>query len=150
MTEKNESQVTAEAQVDETVDAVEEDRAPEVDLTGVMINGKRCELKKMNARQVAKLSNVFGRALMAGALEMKKLRDAGQSGGESTVIMSILAGLDDKMLIKFASALVDLDEKVVEDNFDIAWVLEALMKQIQISDINGIIRNFTLLSSQIQ
>lgn len=142
-------------QIEEMVeDVVQDQNAPEdietpVNLNVVIIDGEEHRIKKMNARQIARLSNVLGKAMIAGTLEMQALRNA-KNLNQSALLMSIMAALDEKMLIAFAAALVDLDEKVVEEKFDLNWVIDAFGKQLIVSDINGIIRNFTSLSSLIQ
>lgn len=118
----------------------------EIDPTGVIIEGVRHELSKLRARQVATISNIFGEMLIAGD---KKLKDFKVSG-DLNFIVGVLAALDERSLIKLAAALIGKDEKFAEDNFDLVWVTEALGKQLKLSNLRGVLINFTSISTQIQ
>ena len=112
--------------------AKQEEQAPQKtnpfdsDPIGITIEGTRYELTKMRARQVATISNIFGEMLIAGD---KKLKDFKVSG-DINFIVGVLAALD--------------------DNFDLVWVTEALGKQLKISNLRGVLINFTSISTQIQ
>jgi hypothetical protein len=132
--------------------AKQEEQAPQKtspfdsDPIGITIEGTRYELTKMRARQVATISNIFGEMLIAGD---KKLKDFKVSG-DINFIVGVLAALDERSLIRLGAALIGKDEKFVEDNFDLVWVTEALGKQLKISNLRGVLINFTSISTQIQ
>lgn len=117
-----------------------------IDASHIMIGEERVELKKMNAAQVAKFANIIGESLISSNKKLKELKASDNTG----LALGILASIDERALVRLGSCLTGKDEAFVAEQFDLAWVMEALMKQLMLSNIRGILRNFTLLSSQIQ
>ena len=112
----------------------------------IQINGENFQLKKMSPAAIATIANILGRLSVDGR---KYLTTNGLKNTDSFVwgILAVVSGDD---LIKFASALTGAPIDYVTENFDVGWVIQAVEGQIELSNINALLRNFTSGSSPSQ
>lgn len=104
----------------------------------ITVNDSQLALKKMSANNVATIANILGRLSVEGRKAVKSM-----GGGTDQFIWGVLATVSGEDLVKFAAALIGSDLKFAEDNFDIGWVVEAVMAQMELSNINALLTNFT-------
>ena len=110
----------------------------------VQINGQDFEIKPMRANEIAAVAQIVGRLSLDGR---KLLRQAGTDPGD--VIWALLAAVTGDELVKLAAVVVGCDAKFAADNFDLVWVTEALALQMNNINLGAILKNFTLLSTQL-
>lgn len=130
-----ENQVTENTVVEDTIPA---------DM--VEVNGQRYQVKKLHAKKIARIANLFANSLIKGN---KQLRDM-KAPDSTNILLGVLAALTEDDLVRLAAVLIDSDEQFASDNFDLLWVTDALAKQIAISNLRAVVENFTSLLSQIQ
>lgn len=135
----SEVEVTIEQEVVETVVT-----SPFINY--VTVNGADYEVKPLHAKKVARIANLFATSMIKGNKKLKEMK----APDTTNIALGVLASLDENDLVKLASVLIDVDEKFADDNFDLLWVTDALGKQIAISNLKGVVENFTALLSQIQ
>lgn len=111
----------------------------------VEINGQEFVITPLNAKKTAYIANLFGQLLLKGKLKAKEFKDI----DGSALPFAILASVDEKMLITLAAAIIGCDEKFAEENFDLDWIMQALVVQTRVSKLDSVIRNFTALVTQI-
>lgn len=112
----------------------------------IQINGSDYQLKKMSPVAIASIANILGRLSVDGR---KYLTTSGLKNSDSFVwgVLAVVTGED---LIKFASALTGAPVEYVTENFDVSWVIAAVEGQMELSNINSLLKNFTSGSSQNQ
>jgi len=113
--------------------------------TFVVIGGKEFEITPLNAKKTTFVMNTLGRLLIGGRIKLKEFK-----GLEAKDLpIAILTAVDEQTLVALAAVVVGCDEDYARDNFNLSWVLEALAIQVQVGELDKVIRNFTLLVSQI-
>lgn len=134
---------------DELIDQVEvQEEVKEVlppDYT-VVVGDERIEIKKLTASKVATVSNIMGELLINGNRKLREFK----ATSDMAFFVGVLAALNENELVRLAAALIERDEQFVRDNFDLGWVLDALGKQMQVSNLRAVVANFTSLLSQLQ
>lgn len=105
----------------------------------ITINETEHNIKKLSAHQVATIANILGKLSVEGRKAVKSLG----GGSNEQFIWGVLASVSGEDLIRFAAALIGSDTKFAEENFDIGWVVEAVMVQMELSNINSLLTNFT-------
>lgn len=111
----------------------------------VTIAGQEFKIRALSAAKTAGISNIVGKLLLMGKLKLKEFKTL----DANDLPTAILFALDEDLLIRFAGLLIGADDEFVRENFDLAWVIEALAIQVRISDLESIARNFSSLVSQI-
>lgn len=111
----------------------------------IKLNNTDFEIKKMNPHQIATIANILGKLSVDGKKTLKNLNVPNEQ-----FFWGILAVVTGDDLINFSAAIWGCDKKFAEDNFDVSALLEAVSIQMQLSNINGLISNFTSSSSPIQ
>lgn len=138
-----------EMQNQETYTGVENDDIPpvaqEVLSDFVVINNKEYKITPLNAKKTAVIMNIFGKLLISGKLKLREFKGA----DAKDLPMAILAAVDEPTLIALTSIIVGEDEAFVREHFNLSWVVEALAIQIREAEFAKVVRNFTLLVSQI-
>lgn len=112
----------------------------------VMIAEQEYEVGPLNARKVAAISNLIGSLIVRGRVQLKDLKAA----ADTNLALGILAALQEDDLIKFSALLVNCDPEFAKENFDLIWVTDALRIQMEQTDFQAVIANFTALLSQLQ
>lgn len=141
LTENIDTTNTAEQTQDLNVDNFEPYKLPGF----VVIDNKEYKISSLTAKKTAFIMNLLGKLLISGKLKLKEF--AGVEARDLPV--AILMAVDEKSLISLAAILINESEKFVEENFSLTWVLEALAIQIEVGELDKIVRNFTLVVSQI-
>lgn len=130
----------------EVVEQVEEVAQETVVLnTTLVIDGKEFLITPLNAKKTTFIMNLLGKLLISGKLKLKEFK-----GLEAKDLpVAILVAVDEPTLVALAAVLVGTDEDFAREHFNLAWVFEALAIQVQVGELDKVIRNFTLLVSQI-
>lgn len=112
----------------------------------ITIGDAKYLLKKMQPQQIATVANILGRLSVDGR---KYLTTSGIKNADNFMwgILAVVTGDD---LVKFASAIIGAPTDYVTENFDVAWVIAAIQKQMELSNINALLANFTQTSSPDQ
>lgn len=113
--------------------------------TVVKIGDEEFEITPLNAKKTTYIANMFGRLLLAGKMKLKDF--SGLKGND--LPFAILAAVDEEMLVGLAATLIGSDVEFARENFELEWVMEALVVQTRVSNLDTVIRNFTLLVTQI-
>lgn len=129
----------------EELEVQEEVVAEDVFTTVVKIGENEFEITPLNAKKTAYIANLFGKLLLAGKMKLKDF--SGLRGND--LPFAILAAVDENMLVGLAAVLIGSDEEFARENFELEWVMEALVIQTRVSNLDTVIRNFTVLVSQI-
>ena len=118
---------------------------PDENKTFITIKGTKFEISPLDAKKTIFIANTFGKLLISGKVKLNEFK--GLTGGD--LPFAILATLDETTLVSLAATLIGSDEKFAEENFELGWVTEALLVQVQVSDLDAVIRNFTALFTQL-
>jgi hypothetical protein len=114
----------------------------------VIIEDVQYPIKKLNAKKLVGISNMLGELVLGGRIKLNEFsKKLGKDPASNDIIFAILASLQEDMLIRFASILIDAETSFVQDNFDLGWVTDALIIQLRKSNLDKVIRNFTALAS---
>lgn len=108
----------------------------------VVINEKDYTVGKMTPKNIATIANILGRLSVDG----RKYLVASNQKNQDSVIWGILAVVTGDDLVNFAAALIGSPKEFAEDNFDIGWLIEAIKIQMELSNINTLLTNFTSAS----
>lgn len=131
-----------------TETVVQDDVEATVEFTPfIEVGGEQIEIKKLSAYKVASVSNILAEWLLKGN---RKLNEFKYGSNNMAFVVGMLAALDEESLVRFASTLIERDVEFVKEHFDLAWVLNALAIQMQVSNLRAVITNFTYALSQIQ
>lgn len=106
----------------------------------IKINDNDYEVKKLTPNGIATIANILGRLSVDGR---KYLSQNGSKNSTDSFMWGVLAVVTGNDLINFASALIAAPIAFVEENFDLGWIMEAFKIQMELSNINGILTNFT-------
>ena len=112
----------------------------------VIIAGEEYEVGSLNAKKVAAISNLIGGLIIRGKLQLNDLKAA----ANTNLALGILAALQEEDLVKFSAILVNCEPEFARENFDLIWVTEALKIQMEETDLQAVITNFTALLTQLQ
>lgn len=111
------------------------------------VNGMKIELKKMTPNAIAVVANILGRLSVDGR---KYVTQNAGSKNQDAFLWGVLAVVSGDDLVKFASAITGQTIEFVNENFDIGWVIEATMAQMELSKIRSVLTNFTSSYSPTQ
>lgn len=106
----------------------------------ITIDENKYELKKMTPNAVATIANILGRLSVDGRKYLTA--SIGGKNAQDSFMWGVLAVVTGEDLIKFIAALTGFSPEFINENFNLAWVFEAVTVQMQQSGIGAVMTNF--------
>lgn len=113
--------------------------------TTVNVGGQEFVLDRVSAAQVAGFLRIASRLSMEARKSISNVEDA----TDTDFLWAILGSITEDDLLSLAALSIGVDKKFAEDNFDLAWVVTAVIALIQRANIGSVIANFTSALSQV-
>jgi hypothetical protein len=111
----------------------------EIVITEIVVGEKTFVIGKPSAAQVAGVARNFAKMNLASRGTLSKI----ENPTDMDYIMSFLANIDEATLIELAALSIGSDRKFAEENFDLDWVVRALVALVRNSNLASVIANFT-------